>query len=306
MKHAFLLFFLSLSFACSAASPSMEFSADDATQPTASDVYYVRLPAELTFAGERVPLEYPDVRQALEREMSVTMFMHSRTLQTLRAMRRYFPVIEPILKKYGVPEDFKYLAMAESGLNPEAMSSAKAAGMWQLMTSAAKDFGVETGDNVDMRYHIEASTEAAAKYLAAAYKRYGSWTMAAASYNLGLAGVTRRANTQQVESYYDLYMPEETMRYVYRILSMKLVGESPQLYGFRLRDANYLKPFANFVSVEISNEDIDWSALAVQYNTNYKILRMLNPWIRSYQYANKSKKSYTVLFPTKDFRIKGF
>lgn len=269
-------------------------------------VYFVELPSQLDFAGERVPLELPDVAEALEREMSVTMYMHSRTLQTLRATKRYFPYIEKILQKYGVPTDFKYLCMAESGLNPNAVSSAKAAGLWQFMTSAAKDFGVETGDNVDLRYELEASTEAAAKYLKNSYERYGNWTLAAASYNAGLTGVTRRSNIQGVENYYDLFLPEETMRYVYRILSMKLVEQNPEKYGFKLSQSDYLKPFVNYTEIQVNDTQIDWSALAAKYGTNYKILRTLNPWIREYQYTNKSGKSYTVKMPNKDFRAKGY
>lgn len=263
------------------------------------------IPSSLDFAGEKVPLEYAEVREALEREITVTMYMHSRTKQTLQATTRYFPVIEPILKKHGIPEDFKYLCMAESGLNPNAISSAKAAGLWQFMASAAKDFKVETGANVDLRYDVEIATEAACKYLKAAYQRYGSWTLAAASYNAGLAGVSRRMETQSVKSYYDLFLPEETMRYVYRILSFKMLTQSPQTYGYYLRQSDYLPPFENYKKVTINDENIDWSAFAAKHGTNYKVLRILNPWIRSYEYANKTKKSYTVLVPTEGFRENG-
>lgn len=292
-------------FACSAA-PTDSYYIDGGVAPRAADVYYARLPSELEFAGERVPLEYPDVRTALEREISITMFMHSRSLMTFRAMERYFPVIEPILEKYGVPTDFKYLAMAESGLDPNAVSSARASGLWQFMASSAGDYSMETGSNIDMRYHVEKSTVAAAKYLAASYKRYGNWTMAAASYNLGLAGVSRRAKSQGVDCYYDLFLPDETMRYVYRILAMKLVAENLGEYGFKLRSSDFFKPFKNYTEVEISSTNINWNAFAAEHNTNYKVLRMLNPWIRSYSYANKGATSYTVYIPNDSFRIKGY
>lgn len=269
-------------------------------------VSFVQMPKSLHFAGERVPLEWPDVREALEREMSVTMYMHSRTLQTLRATTRYFPYIEKVLKEYGVPSDFKYLCMAESNLNPNAQSPAKAAGLWQFIPGAAKDFGVETGDNIDLRYQVEAATHAAAQYLKKSYERYGNWTLAAASYNLGLAGVTRRAGVQGVDNYYDLYMPEETMRYVYRILSMKLVVENPARYGFVLRKEDYLQPFKNYQEVTVRDTQIDWSAFAQSHGTNYKMLRVLNPWIRSYEYANKSGKAYVVKVPTGNFRELGY
>lgn len=270
-----------------------------------ASVYVADLPAKLDFAGENVPLQYAEVQEALEREMSVTMFMHSRTLRTLRMTTRYFPVIEPILKKHGIPEDFKYLCMAESGLDPNAVSGAGAAGLWQLMPGAAKDYGVETGANVDLRFNVEVSTEAACKYLKAAYNRYGNWTMAAASYNAGMAGVSRRMETQGVNSYYDLFLPDETMRYVYRILSFKVLTENPQQYGFHLKKKDYLPPFENYKKVSVSDENIKWSEFAAKNGTNYKVLRILNPWIRSYEYANKTKKAYEVMVPTQGFRENG-
>ena len=263
------------------------------------------LPEKLDFAGEEVPLQYADVREALEREMGVTMYMHSRTLQTLRATKRYFHVIVPILKESGIPEDFKYLCMAESGLNPNAVSTAKAAGLWQFMTSAAKDFGVETGDNVDMRFHVEAATRAACKYLKQAYNRFGSWTLAAASYNVGQGGLSTRKDAQGAGSYYDLFLPEETMRYVYRILSLKIIEQSPADYGFFLKSDNYLQPFENYKIVTVSDASIDWPKFAASHGTNYKVLRILNPWIRSYSYANPSQKSYEVMVPTRRFREDG-
>lgn len=301
MKIALLIFSLLATVQC-VASPSSTKDSD----PTPADVYFASVPNKLTFAGEAVPLQYPDVKQALERELSVTMFMHSRTLLTLRAVKRYFAIIEPILEKYGVPNDFKYLCMAESGLNENAVSSARAAGLWQFMGSAAKDFGIETGDNIDMRYDIEASTDAAARYLLRSYKQYGNWTMVAASYNLGLTGVSRRQETQGVENYYDMFLPEETMRYVYRILAMKIVTEDPAAYGFKLRESDYLRPFQNYSVVSVSGQNIDWSNLAASYGTTYKVLRMLNPWIRSYNYENKSGKVYKLKIPRANFRELGY
>ena len=271
----------------------------------AAATHIAPLPEKLDFAGEEVPLQYADVREALEREMGVTMYMHSRTLQTLRATKRYFHVIVPILKENGIPEDFKYLCMAESGLNPNAVSTAKAAGLWQFMTSAAKDFGVETGDNVDMRFHVEAATRAACKYLKQAYNRFGSWTLAAASYNVGQGGLSTRKDAQGAGSYYDLFLPEETMRYVYRMLSLKIIEQSPADYGFFLKSDNYLQPFENYKIVTVSDASIDWPKFAASHGTNYKVLRILNPWIRSYSYANPSQKSYEVMVPTGRFREDG-
>lgn len=268
-------------------------------------VFVPDLPKELTFAGEKVSVQYAEVREALEREMTVTMFMHSRTLRTLRLTTRYFPVIEPIMKKYGIPEDFKYLCMAESGLDPNTVSPAGASGLWQIMPSAAKDYGVETGSNVDLRFNVEIATEAACKYLRDAYKRYGNWTLVAASYNAGQAGVSRRMDIQGVKSYYDLFLPDETMRYIYRILSFKLLTENPQKYGYRLRRKDYFPAFENYKEVTVSEQNINWSAFAAKHGTNYKTLRILNPWIRSYEYANKGGTAYTVMVPTEGFRENG-
>ncbi len=289
---------------CCASNPSEKKYSE--TENVAADVYYAELPSELDFAGERVPLEFPDVREALQREISVTMFMHSRSLLTLRAMERYFAIIEPILEKNGIPSDFKYLAMAESGLNPEAVSPAGAGGLWQFMKSAAKDYGVETGDNVDLRFNVEIETLAATKYLKDSYARFKNWTLVAASYNIGKAGISRRMNTQMVDNYYDLFLPEETARYVYRILAMKIVSENPALYGFKLKESDYQKPFKNYTIEKINSKDIKWSEFAKERGVNYKLLRALNPWIRSYEYANKPGITYTVKVPNEDFRIKGF
>lgn len=269
-------------------------------------VYIANIPDKMEFAGEVVPVQFPYVREALERELLTTMCMHTRTMLTLRATKRYFPVIEPILKKNGVPDDFKYLCLAESGLDPNAFSSAKAAGFWQFISSAAKTYNLETGDNVDMRYHIEQSTEAACRYLKAAYQRFGSWTMAAASYNLGQAGVDRRANTQGVENYWDLFLPEETLRYVPRILSWKIIAENPKDYGFKLREQDYFKPFKNYKEVDVNSTTIDWSEFAASHKTTYRMLRILNPWIRSYSYENKGGKTYTVKVPLDNFKELGY
>lgn len=303
MRFLFCAVLLFTNVCCVANSPDANL---DASSARPAPVYFSALPSKLTFAGEAVPLQYADVSEALEREMSVTMYMHSRTIQTLRAMKRYFAVIEPILKRYAIPDDFKYLCMAESGLNPNIMSSAKAAGLWQFMSSAAKDFGVETGENVDMRYDVETATQAAARYFLRSYKEYGNWTMVAASYNLGLSGVSRRAHAQGVSNYYDMFLPEETMRYVYRILSMKIVGENPAKYGFYLKEKDYLQPFKNYIVVDVSGPNLDWSAIAASYGTSYKMLRVLNPWIRSYQYENKSGKVYKLKVPKGDFRTLGY
>ncbi|MFI3292029.1 MAG: lytic transglycosylase domain-containing protein [Rikenellaceae bacterium] len=284
-------------------------SADDnymQITPSEVGVRIAPLPKELDFAGEKVPIELPYVREAIEREMLTTSCMHTSTTLSLRRTTRYFPIIEPILKKNNIPEDFKYLCVTESGLNPNAVSPAKACGLWQFVASAAKDYGVETGDNVDLRYNIEIATQAACDYLNEAYKRFGSWTLAAASYNAGQAGVSRRMKTQGVDDYWDLYLPEETMRYVPRILSFKLMIPEPEKYGFLLKKSDYFPTFENYTEVQIAEKNIDWCEFATRHNTNYRQLRILNPWIRSYSYANATGKSYTVKVPNADFKKLGY
>ncbi len=264
------------------------------------------LPATIEFAGEKVPINLPYVREAIDREVLTTSCMHTSTMLMLRNVSRYFPVIEPILKKNGVPDDFKYLCMAESGLNPNAHSYAKAAGLWQFISSAAKEYGLETGENTDLRYHVEKSTEAACKYLKNAYAKFGSWTLAAASYNAGQAGVSRRMQTQGVDNYWDLFLPEETMRYVPRIISMKVLVADPEKLGFHLDEDDKFKPYTNYKVVKINSRNIDWSKVAAQYGTNYRQLRLLNPWIRSYTYSNGAGTSYEVKIPLANFTTLGY
>ena len=260
------------------------------------------LPTSLDFAGEEVPLDNFDTRESLRRELMTTMYLHSRTMQTLLATTRYFPMIEPILEKYGIPEDFKYLCMAESGLNPNARSGAGAAGLWQLMPAVGRSYGLETGSNIDERYHIEKSTEAACKHLLSAYERFGNWTMAAAAYNLGETGLATRRGKQRTEGYYDLWLPEETMRYLFRILAFKLLTENPAAYGYVIARSDYDQPLTDYREVQINDAKIDWSAFAAANGTTYKMLRELNHWIRSYEYVNSKQKTYTVKVPGDGFR----
>ncbi|MFI3282807.1 MAG: lytic transglycosylase domain-containing protein [Rikenellaceae bacterium] len=264
------------------------------------------LPKYLEFAGEKVPIELPYVREAIEREVLTTSCMHTSTTIALRNTTRYFPIIEPILKKNNIPDDFKYLCVAESGLNPNAQSPARACGLWQFIASAAKEYGVETGENVDLRYNIEVATQAACDYFNKAYKRFGSWTLVAASYNAGQAGVARRLETQGVNDYWDLFLPEETMRYVPRIVSIKLIFPQPEKYGFHLKESDYFPAFKNYTKVSVAEQNIDWSKFAASHNTNYRQLRILNPWIRSYSYANKTNKAYVVKIPNDNFTNLGY
>lgn len=262
------------------------------------------MPDELDFAGERVPLEYFDVRESLQRELLVTEYMHSRTFLTLLAMDRYFSIIEPILRRNGIPDDFKYLCMAESGLNPEAVSPAGAGGLWQFMPATGRQYGLMVGSQVDERFHVEKSTEAACRYLKKAYEQLGSWTLAAAAYNAGANGVARRVATQGTESYYDTFLPQETLRYVYRILALKMIASDPEAYGYRFRLSDAMAPLDNWTEVAVGGKEIRWSEVAHRYGTNYKMLRLLNPWIRAYEYDNPDNVTLQVKMPGKEFRTR--
>ncbi len=260
------------------------------------------VPEAMSFAGETVPLANRDTRESLQKELIVTAYMQSRTLASMLAATRYFPVIEPIMKEEGIPADFKYLCVAESSLTPNAVSVAKAAGLWQFMPATGKEFGLEVNDDIDERYHIEKSTRAACKYLKDAYAKFGSWTLAAASYNMGTGGLSSRMQTQKVKSYYDLFLPEETMRYVFRILSLKQIMENPLSYGYAVDPAECHKPYGASKQITVSGANIDWSEVAAANGTTYKMLREYNPWIRTYTCPNRAGKSYSVKIPGADAR----
>ncbi len=259
------------------------------------------LPKEASFAGEELPLENYDTRESLERELSVTLYIHSRTLYALQNTTRYFPVIEPILAKNNIPDDFKYLCMAESGLNPNVVSPAGAAGLWQLMPAVGREYGMIVTSALDERYHIEKATQAACDYLNEAYKQFGSWTMAAAAYNLGPTGLARRIEKQQTSDYYDTFLPEETMRYVFRIVALKLITESPESYGYVIEKSQFRKPLTEYRIAQASGAKIDWAAFARQQGTSYKLLRELNHWIRDYDYSGPAR-TFQVKIPLKNFR----
>lgn len=299
MKYtAFLCAILFSAFAC-AQRPA---PADPTTLPEYAPVHIPRLPAALDFAGERVPLDNYDTRESLLRELLANTYLHSRTMLTLLATQRYFAVIEPILKENGVPEDFKYLCMAESGLDPNISSPAGAAGLWQLMSTYARSAGLYIGDGVDERYDLEKSTRAACKYLLEAKAKFGSWTLAAASYNAGMAGVSKRLEKQGVDSYYDLFLPAETMRYMFRILAFKVITPDPLAYGYRIAPGDYFRPLPEYTQVNVSGPNIDWAAEARKQGTTYKMLRELNHWIRDYDSGNKSGRSFVLKIPTEASR----
>ena len=256
------------------------------------------LPDKIAFAGDETPLRKFYVKEGLQRELITNEYMHSRMLMTILNSRRYFSIIEPILKRNGIPEDFKYLCATESNLDPEAVSSAGAAGLWQFMSATAKEYGLIVNKSIDERYNIEKATEAACRYFINAYGRLGNWTLVAASYNVGINGVARRLEQQRVKSYYDLVLPIETTRYVFRILAHKLMLSDPETYGYCVSEDECFVCYDKFRTVEVGDKDIDWVKVAHDNGVTYKELRLFNPWIRNLSYENKEGTKFTVKIPT--------
>lgn len=269
------------------------------------NIFSVPLPDDLTFAGEKVPLENFDIFERLDREIHVNTYWQSQTVLFFKRANRWFPVIEPILEEEGVPEDFKYLALIESGLM-NVISPAGATGFWQILKSTGREYGLEVNNSVDERYHVEKSTRAACKYFNKAYDRFGSWTLAAASYNMGQAGLSRRLDQQRVNDYYSLLLNDETSRYVFRILAIKQIFENPQYHGFHFRDTDLYQPF-DYFSVTTTETLTDLVSFAHEHQITYKELKILNPWLRDDILPNSSGKEYSIkitkesLFNSEDY-----
>lgn len=258
-------------------------------------IFSLTIPERLDFAGEEVPLELLDVREKFDRELLVNTYWQSQTLLFNKRAHRWFPVIEPILKENGVPDDFKYLAVIESGLD-NVVSPAGATGFWQFLRDTGRDYGLEINNEVDERYHVEKATEAACKYLKDAYARYGTWTMAAASYNMGMRGVERQMERQKSHRYYDLLLNSETARYVFRILAVKELLSKPGQYGFHYRPQDLYPPYET-VEVEVDTAVADFADFSLAYGINYKILKTLNPWLRDTYLTNPAGKTYHIKLP---------
>jgi len=259
------------------------------------NVYAIPLPETLDFAGEPVPLDNPDIRERMDRELLVNTYWQSNGLLLIKRAAKYFPIIEPILKEEGLPDDFKYLAVIESGLT-QAVSPARATGFWQILSSTGKELGLEVNDNVDERYNIELSTRAACKYLKKSKAYLGSWTLAAAGYNAGNAGMSRRLDSQDVNGYYDLLLGEETGRYVFRILALKQILSDPETFGFNFTEDDLYKDVASY-KVEVDTAVTDFVKFAQGFGINYKILKLHNPWLREDHLNNTSRKLYHIEIP---------
>ena len=260
-------------------------------------VYALDLPDTLSFAGEKVPLLSPDLRERLDRELLVNTYWQSNMMLLLKRANKYFPTIEKILIEEGVPTDLKYLSVIESGLE-NVVSPAGAKGFWQIMKNTGREYGLEVNTNVDERNHIGFSTRMAARYLKKAKDKFGSWTLAAASYNRGMSGIQKNLNLQKVESYFDLRLGQETSRYVFRILAVKEIIENPPKYGYIFENSDL------YYSVPVHYHGLDTAisnltTFAEKMGVNYKILKIHNPWLLQNHLNNRSRKYYEIAIPEK-------
>ena len=253
------------------------------------------VPAQADFAGEKAPLNIVYVRESFEREIFANTFMQSATIMMFKRANRWLPVIEPILKKNNIPDDFKFLAIAESNLT-NAVSPSNAEGFWQFIKPTGQKYGLEITEEVDERYNVEKATEAACRYFQESYSKFNSWTLVAASYNRGIDGLARAVENQKVTNFYDLYLVEETARYIFRIIAIKEVYNHPVKYGFFLHEQDFY-PVVPTYSITVDTAINDLPDFAFKQKVNYRILREFNPWIRRYNLPNKSGKRYTFILP---------
>jgi len=271
---------------------------DVSPEKNTSETYVIKalkIPNDLTFAGEKVPTELYDIKERMDKELLVNTYWQSNGLLLIKKAHKYFPLIEPMLKKYGIPDDFKYLAVAESGLENNS-SPAGAAGFWQFLKSSAKEYGLEVNQNVDERYNLEKATRIAAEYLKKSKERFGTWTLAAAAYNAGNARIAKNLKRQQVDNYYDLLLNNETARYVFRIVALKEVLSYPKKYGFEFDEEDLYK-LPNTQIVEVDTVITNIASFAKTFNTNYKELKLHNAWLRENKLNNKSRKLYQIKIP---------
>lgn len=282
-------------------------SNDDLYQKYFNDnykVFAVNIPDDLNFSGESVPIHDFEVRERIDREFLVNTYWQSSTLLLAKRANRWFPVITPILKRNGIPEDFKYLAVVESGFL-HGVSSRGAAGYWQFIPSTAQAYGLRVDDKIDERYHVEKSTEAACRFFKECHKQLNNWTLVAAAYNMGLSGIQKQLIRQQVGSYYDLLLNEETARYIFRVLAMKEILSNPRKYGFIFRKKDLYPPIP-VTKLEIDSSISSLPAFAEKLGLNYKLLKYFNPWIRTDDLILNAGEKFTLSIPAesvKDYQL---
>lgn len=291
MKNKNLLIYV-LAVASCFATPFCAFAQVPEITRTANPI----IPKTICFCGHNISLDRFDMYERYDRELTSLVYGHSTTLLTIKRANKYRDVIIKLLRKNNIPEDFFYLAGVESNYNVRAYSPAKAAGMWQFLASTAQQYGLEVNDEVDERYDPEKAANAACKYLKAAYEKFHDWALVAASYNGGQGRITNELASQKVNSFFDLYLTEETSRYVFRIMAMKAVMENPSRYGFSISEKQMYKAVP-YTTVQVDSCVNNWCEWAVEHDTNYMTLRELNPWIRKKTLTNKSRKTYMVRIP---------
>jgi membrane-bound lytic murein transglycosylase D len=255
----------------------------------------LEVPTTMSFAGEEVPLHVPDVYERFDRELHINSYMHNSTIFIMKRSGRWLPQIEPILKENGIPEDFKYMALIESALLND-VSPRGAVGFWQFMDDAGRELGLEIRDEVDERYDPLKATEAACKYLKKAHAKFGSWTLAAASYDRGMGGMSRALENQKVTSYYDLFLNDETARYIFRVLAIKEIMEHPAKYGFNISQKHLYKP-EPVRYVEVTHTVKDLVEFSIAQGTSYKLLKRYNPWLREERLTVKKGRQYKIALP---------
>jgi len=266
-----------------------------AIEPTES----LPIPSEVQFASQTISLDRYDMRERYDREQIAITFQHSLSLLIIKRANRYFPIIEPILKANGIPDDFKYLAVIESNLDLRALSPVQAAGLWQLMPKTAEQFGLEVNNEVDERYHVAKATEAACKYLKSAFNKYKSWTSAAISYNAGMGKISSELTKQQVEDALDMLLTSESSRYFFRILAMKQFLENPAHFGYKIHKNDFYQNI-NTQPVLITDSVGDWTIWAAKYGISYAQLKDFNIWLRDRKLTNLKKRSYIIDVPVKE------
>ncbi len=279
---------------------SSELRSDDELHQQQFNIKYgifaILQPQSLSFAGEEIPINSPEIWERIDKELLKNTYWQSNTMLFFKKANKYFPIIEPILKKNNIPNDFKYLALIESGLD-NVVSPAGAAGFWQILKGTAREHGLEVNSDIDERYNLEKSTQVACEYLNDAYAKFGSWTMAAASYNMGKNGARRRIAEQGTNNYYNLHLNSETSRYLFRIIAVKDIMKNPKKYGFMFR-AKDLYTMPDYKTIEVDFTIANLSDFAISHAINYKLLKQFNPWLRTSSLPDKSKKKYFLKIPT--------
>lgn len=261
-------------------------------------VYALTLPESVSFAGEKVSMNRPDLKERLDRELLVNTYWQSNMMLLLKRANKYFPQIERILEEEGIPDDFKYLAVIESGL-ANVRSPKGASGFWQIMRTTGREMGLEVNSNVDERYHLEMATRVACQYLKKAKEKLGSWTLAAAAYNRGMSGIQKKLTTQQVDNYYDLYLGSETSRYMFRILAIKEIMQHPKNYGFIFEKEDLYESIP-IKKVGLDTAITNLARFSKQMKMDYNQLKLNNPWLLQNHLNNKSRKYYEIAIPVAD------